>query len=333
MIDFLDGYFYNKDVDDFTGAVDMDSWLKNLAFMAGTLHFDSPIGLSNNWYMATTNGGEGDWKILQYDHNSFMSHTIASLTCSAECGPRMAYWPIMQPTCGPVGEHRIVGRILNSPENMEKYLSYAQEMVDLLTEEGGVMAEMYAYGNVIKEHVMEDPLNSLSMEEYEDKELGEDIDSYNDGEPPFLKFLRVRVGEVQKQLEAIKTGTLPRNGDYDPEAFCPDWRNKGSGVVVTAVTPSEDCPIPDCLQKTMCFSNALCGPDGKMLIPECAAASPFCDTCFPHSRCGSATDIDVSGTFVASEDCGDDLAACVAATGCFDNTSGRCSFDGSLLTE
>lgn len=88
MIDFLDKSFFNESAADLTDSVDIDQWLRNLATYTILLNVDSPIGIINNWYIATTDGGAGDWKIVQYDHNNIMTQTGAEL-CSDSCAPRM----------------------------------------------------------------------------------------------------------------------------------------------------------------------------------------------------------------------------------------------------
>lgn len=337
MIEFLDDYFYNENVKDLSPAVDIDDWIKNLAFMSVLLHYDSPIGVINNWYLATTNGGDGDWRIVQYDHNNMMTTEITPLLCRPECGPRMAYLPILQPTCGPLEEHKVVGRILTTDENMEKYVKYVSELVDVLTAEDGVISDLYDYGNIIKEYIVDDPSWSTTLEEYEDLELGDDIENYGIEESlHLLKFTRFRVQQVKEQIEAIEAGTLPRNGKYDPDAKCPDWRNSGVDIAKSGSTPGDDCAIPDCILAGLCYDNdpGICSLEGELQILDCALASPFCDSCFPHSRCGSATDLDNSGIFVSNiETCvEEELEICKFASPCFDHSTGRCAFDGSILT-
>ena len=64
----LENNFYNvpSGATALAGAVDTDQWLKNFAVYAVTLNNDSPLLNLNNWYIATMNGGENDWKIVQW---------------------------------------------------------------------------------------------------------------------------------------------------------------------------------------------------------------------------------------------------------------------------
>jgi len=333
MKDFLEHY-YDPENDDLTDFIDTDQWLQNFAFSAILLHLDSPIGIINNWYLSTTEGGD-NWRIVQYDHNSIMTGDVASLFCAPSCGPGVVYWPILRPTCGDIKDHAVVGRVLNSEDNMEKYTAYAREYIEILSSEA-VIEELYAYGNMIKEYIVKDPLNFLfqSVEDYEIRELGESTDDYNQAGTPLLKALRVRLAEVEKQLEAIDNGTLPRNGEYDPRTTCPDWRDPGVGVIFTGSYVAEDCAIPDCEKAAPCYDDNVfvCSSEGDMLIADCAMASPLCDSCFPYSRCGGNLIVDNSSDFVESDTCGPELAACAEAGPCFDHSSGNCAFDGSILT-
>merc|ERR1711970_207804 len=147
----------------------------------------------------------------------------ASTLCASSCGPRQVYWPILRPSCGSNEEHKILGKLLNNEENVEKYLGYVQEYVNILTT-GGIVEKLYAYGNDIKEYVVNDPFFSdlsatISAATGEDinagdlytlSELGRDTSDYNTDLSPFLKTFVVRLEEVQKQLDAINDGTLPR---------------------------------------------------------------------------------------------------------------------------
>mmetsp|Transcript_5297 Transcript_5297/g.6675 ORF Transcript_5297/g.6675 Transcript_5297/m.6675 type:complete len:174 (+) Transcript_5297:1-522(+) len=92
-------------------------------------------------------------------------------------------------------------------------------------------------------------------------------------------------------------------------------------------------PIPDCEQYALCYENSpLTCVDGNLVIEECKQASPFCDSCYPASECGSGSK-DESGKFVESDSCGPEFAQCNLGSPCFDHKSGMCAFDGSILIE
>lgn len=73
----------------------------------------------------------------------------------------------------------ILGRVLNSEENIQKYLEYVQEYVNIFRD-SNILDKLYAHGNDIKEYVMDDPLSSMldleSVEEYEKRELDRDTE-------------------------------------------------------------------------------------------------------------------------------------------------------------
>ena len=47
--------------------IDMQQWIKNIAFYTFTGTYDSPLATNNNFYMVTD--GITGWGIQQYDHN------------------------------------------------------------------------------------------------------------------------------------------------------------------------------------------------------------------------------------------------------------------------
>jgi len=343
MIDFLDGTFYNEAANDLTDFVDIDQWLQNFASYAIMLNLDSPMMNINNFYLATTGGGADDWKLVQYDHNNIASKHTTDL-CSGTCAPRMVYWPILRPTCESVEDHEIVGRILNREENVQKYLDYIQEFLNILAGDNTI-EKLYAYGDDIKKYVLEDPFSTTpanigqnikglgqyqSVEEYEKSELGRNTNDYNVNISPFLKTLQVRIEEVQKQLDAIQDGTLPRDGVYDEGSVCPDWRDDTFEDYRSAATVADDCAIPFCSDAAICYGQA-CGPDGNFLYDECTMAAALCNNCFPYSMCGSAP-TEPSSVLVQSSACGPEYVDCATASSCFDHKSGQCAFDGEILT-
>ena len=288
MISFLDSTFYSSDTG--IGQVDRDlvnddQWIKNFAVYAVTLNIDSPMTKLNNWYLASASGGENkDWSIVQWDHNNIYSSSTA--LCSPECSSNLIYWSILRPTCsGPVEDHPVFG-ILSDASSKEKYLTYVEEFVNLL--DGGLIEDLRAYGNDIKQFVVDDPLFFYSsLKAYEDAELGTTFDDYNSVTSPFLKVVEARLEQVKGQLQAIKTSSLPRDGIYGEAELCPDWR------ISEPLVESDLCgpELAACGVGAHCFDHQLgiCLEDGTILtdaVPECAEAAENCKHCYPNSRCG-----------------------------------------------
>merc|ERR1712029_39663 len=143
----------------------------------------------------------------------------------------MVRWPMLRPTCGPVEYHAIVGRILNSPENVGRYLGYVREYADVLADEG-ILDQLYDYGHGIKDYIADDPwFQYPSVAEYEESELGTDVRDYDEDESSYLKILAVRLQQVREQLDAIEEGSLSlEKTTYPSDALCPDWRDYGNGL-------------------------------------------------------------------------------------------------------
>lgn len=332
MINFVDSVIYNTSLSDIKPYIDADQWLKNFAAYAVTLNQDSVIDNVNNWYLGTVDNG-ASWSIVQYDHNSIASSGGAEI-CGQACSNRLIYHPILRPSCTSVEDHVILGRVLNDEKSWETYLKYVEEFVGVVESS---IPDLRSYGNDIKKYIVEDAYNSgQTVESYEQSELGLDYSDYNTESKPLLKTLSARLDEVKAQLDAIRRGALPRDGVYGKDESCPDWRDvDGSDYIAGSTYDEDSCAIPIsvCALAAPCYENSpqTC-VDGSLTIDECKQASPFCDSCYPASECGTGSK-DSSGLFVESDTCGALLADCKLGSTCFDHKSGICAYDGSILIE
>jgi len=329
MIDFMDSVMLNASHTDIKNSIDADQWIKNFAAYAVTLNYDSVVGIENNWYLATVDNGES-WSIVQYDHNLIASRAGGTL-CSSACGFRTIYHPILRPSCGAVKDHDILGRVLNDKESWQLYLKYVEDFVGVVE---FVIDDLWSYGNDIKPFIVDDPFAfGVTAESYEKNELGSDYSEYNTEAMPFLKTLLARLDEVNAQLEAIKSETLPRGGVYSEGEVCPDWRDEDGTDYMSGYIFDSSCGIPDCSEAAPCYDDTpFTCLDGNLVVEECKQASPICDGCFPFSSCGGLKE-DTSSKFVESETCGPLLSECRLATACFNHKNGVCAFDGSILIE
>eukprot|EP00586_Coscinodiscus_wailesii_P017519 CAMPEP_0172498484 /NCGR_PEP_ID=MMETSP1066-20121228/113460_1 /TAXON_ID=671091 /ORGANISM="Coscinodiscus wailesii, Strain CCMP2513" /LENGTH=886 /DNA_ID=CAMNT_0013271771 /DNA_START=53 /DNA_END=2713 /DNA_ORIENTATION=- len=338
MISFLNDHIYSGNSEALPSAVDTDQWIKNFASYAVTLNYDSPINNYNNFYLASTSGGMNDWRIVQWDHNSIASTDAASLLCGGVCGLRLIYSPILHPTCQPMETNPLVNSILGNKNNRDKYIAHVQDFINILST--AFFEEMQNHGKLIKSYVVKDPLNTLTETEYEARELSSGFEVYSTRNNPFIKTLKARKQQVQNQLDAIAKGTLPRNGEYGKLEVCPDWRDSNGNNYIGSSTfvLSEDTCDAVCEPAAMCYSHSpmLCNANGTIVPPECQPAQPYCDVCFPHSRCGTLDDN--SALFVENNaTCSPDMeffTACkTLAPTCFDHKSGECAFDGKMYSK
>lgn len=156
---------------------------------------------------------------------------------------------------------------------------------------------------------------------------------------PFIKALEARKEQVLAQLDAIESGSMPRDGVYSDDEVCPDWRDPdGENYIASDVFVGTDpnCPA-ECEAASFCFNYGLglCQADGSISGDDCFFASLFCQPCFPYSPCGSA---DSSGTFQDGDfECDTDpvasSSACQAAAVCFSTLTGECGFDGEMYLD
>jgi len=101
------------------------------------------------------------------------------------------------------------------------------------------------------------------------------------------------------------------------------------------VASDDKCPpaLALCADASPCYDHdvGVCGEDGVIISDECASAVPFCNPCFPNSRCGTlGVEEDGSSTFVESDSCPPEFALCADAAPCYDHTLGLCAEDGTI---
>jgi len=312
-------------------AVDADQWLKNFASYAVTINLDSPLISLNNWYIATTDGGNADWRIVQYDMNGALT-AHGRDKCSLPCGTRMVYWPLLRPTCGAVEDHPLLGPLFAVTGNIEKYVAYVEEFMGLLDDQ--FFLELRDLSGAIKDFVLEDPLNKYTAKEFDKYEMSPGYDEYLTYmfPFPFVKTLMARREQVAAQLTAIRAGTLPRNGVYGKEEACPDWRDsKGEDYINSATfVPGPKCPAT-CKTIEWCFEPGKgCTITGEASTSFCQINQEACKECFPYSLCGTLED--ESTTYDTSVCDGESWLPCKKnASHCFSHLLGECTFDGQLI--
>lgn len=205
---------------------DVDDLLKNLAFMAAVLHWDSPLGNGNNYYLARASGEDPAWKMFQYDHNNMMSSGL----CDQACGPELVHWSLARPTCRGLESMPMVGPLLTNPEWHARYLDYVREFHrDVMTNED-FLQQIQDHLVAIQGPSAEDPwwpekapLFSLELSSGDDWSLpGTNPMEMN----PLMPMLRARASDIQKQLDALDQGTVPRPlEDIESSEVCVNWES------------------------------------------------------------------------------------------------------------
>eukprot|EP00520_Triparma_pacifica_P000531 CAMPEP_0118634400 /NCGR_PEP_ID=MMETSP0785-20121206/1521_1 /TAXON_ID=91992 /ORGANISM="Bolidomonas pacifica, Strain CCMP 1866" /LENGTH=951 /DNA_ID=CAMNT_0006525361 /DNA_START=344 /DNA_END=3199 /DNA_ORIENTATION=- len=273
--------------------VDVDNWLKNFAWYAITEGQDSPMGNRNNWYLANANDGTG-WKIVQYDHNGILTGAQNDFLCHEGCSDRLVDWSINRPTCTSIASNPVVGPLLSNPTYHAQYLDHVKDHLDnVLTDD---------FFSEISEHI-------LALKPYKsglwasgwnvdlDNEANADFSQAFWGDSsPFLALLKLRRGEIYKQIEALNDGSFKRPTEdlFDEMEICVDWETSSIG----ATKDASPCP-PECAQAEPCYGFAGCQyrrSDGLWDNPLqfCNPAFPACDVCYPDTECpfGDGTDED-----------------------------------------
>lgn len=219
---------------------------------AVVINGDSPMGNGNNYYLADAGDGKG-WKIVQYDHNNIG----AGFLCDATCDKDSIYWSITRPTCLSLESNQIVGPLLTDPVLHAEYIEYVRSFVDTVLGNASFIEEMTMHAQAIQEDVVQDFWSSGGI--YFDDELSPDAAEWNKTSTitqqyPFLPFLKARVAEVRKQLDAIDNETFPRGPHLEktvePWEKCVDWR-------------TTEAPYTACYQNcqvrpgNLCFCSAM----------------------------------------------------------------------------
>ena len=214
---------------DLAQQVDVDNFLKTLAFYASTLNMDSVISWLNNFYLAQT--GDGKWKLVAYDLNAPIN--VVCNTVRKICDERFVHWSIARPTCESLEENPVVGPLLSDPELHQKYLEYVNVFVGTIYNNASLIQEVEDHLKEIDPCVRKDFWAFYGA--FYDDELSPDT-VWNSGfgrigyAPPLLPLMKARGESLQEQLAAIADGTYPRGphvgslGDNEPWEACADWR-------------------------------------------------------------------------------------------------------------
>jgi len=329
-----------------TPKVDVDQWLRNFAVYAVTEGHDSPMGIYNNFYLATPGGSsETDraYRLVQWDHNNAMNPNadICELGGVTGCGnrERYLYRSMARPTCQALSMNPFVGPLLSgegNKANMQKYLAYVKEFNEKVFTNEDFIAIVEAHAQAISAAVSQDPGRLLTHGTDFSTELSASAGKWENSN--LLAFMKKKGEEVKKQIVALEAGTFPRMDHEVPKTeSCQDWRRE---------TPSSDTYVEDgaiCNQHTRgcqvaynCFLEE--GPGwcdattGQFTDTTNCGAIPslFCRGCFPHSKCGSKGDAlrpprSKSTTYVEDgKACTAANRICMSVSSCYDESIGLC---------
>ena len=288
--------------------VNVDDFLKNFAVYAVTVGMDSPIGIGNNYFLASPGGdtpAERAYRIVQYDHNIAAEGAGMDL-CAPECKGRAIYWSVARPTCKALSGNPLVGPLLSgegNADNMQRYLEYVKDFNDNVYTNAEFIAEVETHASAIASAVRVDPMAYDGGESYyrEKRAAAGDWQYFN-----LLAFMKARGEEVKKQLEALDAGTFPRgggggsDGSVPASETCQDWRLEQTSGAVFEMNDAT-CPSShsECSLAYICFDETeegLCNAQTGQFKDRSWLGQPgetcswevdwFCRPCFPYSMCG-----------------------------------------------
>ena len=205
--------------------IDLDNFLKTMAFYAVTLDQDSPIGNGNNYYLAQAGDGLG-WKLQAYDFN----FPFPAGCQTKVCDERLVHWSILRPTCTALEDNMLAGPLLTDPVLQRQYLAHVQTFVDTIYTNSSLTEQMTNHINATRPFINKDIYGAFGA--YVGNEMSLDAASWREGATeqfPLLPTMKARGIDVKAQLDAIDAGTFKRGpiigmSDNEPWEVCSDWR-------------------------------------------------------------------------------------------------------------
>ena len=188
--------------------IDKDNWLKNFAVYAVAGIEDSPMGNTNNWYVAAMSDGDAKnpkWKIVQYDHNND-PRTIKGTLCDPSCYVKDATrFSVARPTCKAMHLNNVVGPILTDNALYDRYIQFVGNFTSSVYTDKTLLAHLETHTAAIKSAVNTSP----------DKKLWGEIDTSE-----LLDWMKTRGERVTEQVDMLRTGKFPYAAGKSAQDAC-----------------------------------------------------------------------------------------------------------------
>lgn len=203
--------------------VDVDNWLKNFAVYAVVAEQDSPMGILNNFLLATTGDDSTidfpKWKMVPWDHNNDVE--VASFLCGPTCFFKdLTDWSVVRPTCRGLSENQLVGPLLLDPELHRRYLSFVREFVEDIYSNELFLTTIKSHAEAIVSTANSSP----------------DSDTYGTMEASDLfDWMNRRSTRVLKQLDLWDDGSLPKSASIESTDVCATT-GRNIIVIISVVT-------------------------------------------------------------------------------------------------
>lgn len=173
-------------------AIDVDVALRYLAANVALVNLDSYIGEGENYWLYADGG---IFKIIPWDVNRAFG--------GESCGCRPADLiglPIEEPTCGPMRDRPLIGRLLGDPMRLAEYHTLIERFIDVPAHPEVLGATITALANRIRPYVEGDPTGFDDAIAFE-QAVGANGD--------LLGFMQARAMAIRAQL----AGEAPASGD------------------------------------------------------------------------------------------------------------------------
>ncbi|WP_461205365.1 CotH kinase family protein, partial [Clostridium sp. DL1XJH146] len=178
-----------EDGSDLDSILNVDSFLKYLAFSTMTVHQDSYQGAMFHNYYLYNNDGIFEW--ISWDLNMILNGFPGSGFTDEEA----IEFLIDEPVKGEMSSYPLVEAIFENEEYVAKYHEYLQEISEGYLEEDNINEKVLTVYNMIKDYVEIDPSSFYTYDEFE-KALFEDEGT----NISLLNFVQLRIENVTQQL-------------------------------------------------------------------------------------------------------------------------------------
>jgi hypothetical protein len=211
----------------FAAAVNVESWLRNMAFYAVVQSHDSPLHNGNNWFVV--NEGDEQWQIMQYDHNNMGQPLFCGTPLPGQPVPEdgcgfsdLVHWSITRPTCGPLSTNPRVYPLLKEQRFMDMYIKYIEEFLPIFEDTTFIKEQ----AKRMRKYMKDDPfaeIFKLPPFAIFDVEVSDDFtldmaQAMGMPMPPLVAFINERAAAVRAQLADLKSGAQPAFLDPEKDA-------------------------------------------------------------------------------------------------------------------
>lgn len=208
--------------------LNVDSFLKYLAFSTATIHLDSyQSGMYHNYYLYfNTDTEKFEW--ITWDLNMLFNNFPASGLSDEDA----TQFLIDEPVIGELSKYPIVEAVFTNDEYVEKYHQYLEDLVNNFLSEDKFEKKVLETYEMIEPYAKIDPSAFYTIDEVKQAIWGEDEQSSG---LSLIDFISLRTENINKQLN----GELPSTNNGSGNERSSSMRQNGMGGMNRQDRPSD----------------------------------------------------------------------------------------------